>query len=104
MACKHSFNIPSGCFSSYDCYFFLKSEGVFFSSVIIFPAFVEGICRKVQNKYSYEQDANWRRWSTWIFSDDQGEVLIKIRYRKEKGETKLVLNSLTKNPSMFLAT
>lgn len=58
MACKHSFHIPSGCFSPRGCYFFLKSEGFFFRSIIIFPGFVEGICWKVQNKFSYEQDAN----------------------------------------------
>lgn len=36
MACKHSFNISSGCFSPHDCCFFsLKSEGYFSSEMSI---------------------------------------------------------------------
>lgn len=36
MACKHSFNISSGCFSPHDsCFFSLKSEGYFSSEMSI---------------------------------------------------------------------
>lgn len=40
-------------------FFFLKSEGVFFfRNVSIFPGFFKGICWKVQNSFSHEQNAN----------------------------------------------
>lgn len=60
MACKHSFNISSGCFSPRDFLkSFFSSLKVFFSSEMLLSSLVllNGICWKIQ-KFSCEQEAN----------------------------------------------